>query len=464
MKFHSKPIVEHDEAPLADQGRLDEIITHWQQRNSSFANSSTSDKSDYKANNCYVISVSFPTDAYSERKLAEILGLVKAQGDCALGHEVCRINWVNPKTFLGSGLSKAIAARAFERGADMLVLDAALTPSQTRNLENMVGMPICDREAVILNVFLKHAKTRSARNQVEIAHLEYLRPRIRGLGLNMDQQAGGIMGGRGPGETASELMARRLDARLAELRSSSRRLSKAGICQRKSRSGCKRIALVGYTNAGKTSLMNALTSAGLSARNLLFETLDTTTRALDRRPNGDILLSDTVGFIRALPDRLLASFESTLAEVLESDLLVVVVDASEPEMEPQLHATEDLLVKLKTDSVPRIYLFNKSDKLASPLSDEQCRLLSHGHPSMMLSSFDKTAVESLRSMMINEVTNELHILDLFVPYKGVDVIRKIYATCRVLDLKSDSDGMSFTLEGEAKLLTQLKCESEEARR
>ena len=190
---------------------------------------------------------------------------------------------------------------------------------------------------------------KAAKIQVEIAHLEYLRPRIRGLGLNMDQQAGGVMGNRGAGETASELLARRLDHRLADLRQGLSKLKRQGANQRKQRTACHRIVLVGYTNAGKTSLMNALSAADGSARNMPFETLDTTTRCLTRH-GGDVLLSDTVGFIRNLPKRLFTSFESTLAEIVEASLIAIVIDRSDPDWELHLETTEEMLDKLHAGS------------------------------------------------------------------------------------------------------------------
>lgn len=176
----------------------------------------------------------------------------------------------------------------------MLVLDAELTPSQMRNLEDLAGIPICDREGVILNVFLKHASTRRSRVQVEMAQLEYLRPRIRGVGIDMDQQIGGMVGSRGPGETASELLARKLDGRMAELKKLQLKFRRSEQQQRQQRGDCQRIVLVGYTNAGKTSLMNALTAETLSARDRPFETLDTTSRSLSRHGQ-KVLISDTVG-------------------------------------------------------------------------------------------------------------------------------------------------------------------------
>ena len=274
-------------------------------------------------------------------------------------------------------------------------------------------------------------KSRRARVQVEIAHLEYLRPRIRGIGLNMDQQAGGVMRGRGPGETASELLARQLDGRLADLRSVLARLKQSDGAQRKHREQCARIALVGYTNAGKTSLMNGLTAAGLSARDRPFETLDTTSRCLTRH-GGDIIISDTVGFIRRLPERLFASFESTLAELCEASLLVLVVDVSDPECALHVATTEEQLVRLSADAVPRFYVFNKTDRLAQPVSDAQLAEWSGGHDYMALSSRDDDAVGALRERGAGRGPQRPAGTHGVVPYEATAVSQAIYAQCRVL--------------------------------
>ena len=204
VKLSSKPIVEHAEVPLADDGQWEAIVEHWQARGRPTAASGA------EGNGSYVASVGPGRDPLVRAaQLAEIVSLVRSQGDRVVGQEVHPLTEPNPRTLLGKGAAEEMAARARAHGATMLVLDAELTPSQARNLEDAAGIPVADREAVILNVFLRHARTRRARIQVEVAQLEYLRPRIRGVGLDMDQQTGGMARARGPGETASELIARR---------------------------------------------------------------------------------------------------------------------------------------------------------------------------------------------------------------------------------------------------------------
>ena len=292
MKFSSKLVAEHSEVPLADEGRFKQIVESWQDaRLDTYVDSRGETE---QGNVCYVLclgSEHFTSEHLTREKdtnlngkMAEILGLLATLGEPVVGQQQYYLHQPNPKTLLGSGKLQQVADAAKRAGANMLVVDAKLTPSQTRNIEMQTGFAVCDREAIILNVFLRHAQTKAARIQVEIAQLHYLRPRIRGIGLNMDQQAGGIGASRGAGETASQLLARQLDNRLVQLQKSADKLNRASANQRQARSSCRQAALVGYTNAGKTSLMNALTQAGLSAKNAPFETLDTTTRVLSDQP------------------------------------------------------------------------------------------------------------------------------------------------------------------------------------
>jgi GTP-binding protein HflX len=461
MRFHSKPIAEDAEVPLADDGRLEEMIAHWTRREAP-QRARAED-----GNRCYVLSVQRRegerTRELAPGRLEEICGLVEAQGDRVAGSTIHALVRPDARTLIGRGVAERVGNDARACGADMLVVDAELSPSQTRNLEDAAALPVCDREAVILNVFARNATTRRARAQVEIAHLEYLRPRIRGIGLNMDQQAGGIMGGRGPGETASELLARRLDGRISELRSRLAQLKRSDAAQRKHRAGAARVVLVGYTNAGKTSLMNALTSAGLSARDRPFETLDTTSRCLTRH-GGDVLLSDTVGFIRKLPERLLASFESTLAEVSEASLLLVVVDASSPEAQQHLATTQSMLQKLGAERGERLIVFNKLDRLGSADAVARCAALSGGERHVALSSRDPVAVAALRATILAAVRARHCVREVFVPYAMQAVSAEIYARCRVLKAVASERGTQFVIEAEQHVVDEIAAVTRSKRR
>jgi GTP-binding protein HflX len=448
-KLSSKPLTEHAEVPLADAGRLEALVASFEARRPKAHPTE-------QQSTCYVASVGPERDPLVRgAQLAEILALVRSQGGRVVGHEICHLSEPHPHSLLGKGLAREVAERARERGATLLVVDAELSPSQVRNLEDAAGIAVCDREAIILNVFLRHARTRRAQVQVEIAQLEYLRPRIRGVGLDMDQQTGGQRAARGPGETASELLARKLDDRLVELKKAQKRADTAARTQRRQRAGCRSLALVGYTNAGKTSLMNALTRAGLSARDVPFETLDTTSRSLTRHGD-DVVLSDTVGFIRRLPRRLLASFESTLAEIVEADLLVIVVDVSDPERETQLQTTLELVEKLGASGTARFYVFNKADRLASAPPAEELARLSSGQPWALLSSSDPAQVSELGKALLDAVRPSSELKRAFVPYTAREALSLIYASCRVLGSAASEAGLELEFQAAASVVSRLR--------
>jgi GTPase len=436
--------------PLADEGRLEELVQSWAERQPTHVVGTDSGSA------CYVVSVGVERDALVRNaQLSEITALVQSQGSRVVGREICYLAEPNPRTLLGKGTARDLAMRARAAGATMLVLDAELSPSQARNLEDAAGIAICDREAVILNVFLRHAKTRRARIQVEIAQLEYLRPRIRGVGLDMDQQTGGMTKARGPGETASELLARKLDRRHLELQKALQKLQTSSRTQRQKRAGCKTMSLIGYTNAGKTSLMNALTTAELSARDVPFETLDTTARCLTRH-GGEVLLSDTVGFIRRLPERLLASFESTLAEIVDASLLVLVLDVSDQERSLHLETTLEQLAKLGAAEIPRFYVFAKADKLEHPADEAELRRLSQGHPWALVSARDAQAVAQLQARLLRTVRLTERTVTTLVPYTAAAALSLIYANCRVQRSVAADEGLWLSFEGPNAVISQIQ--------
>lgn len=441
MKFSSLPVPEHDDVPLADDGLWEDMVETCSARRSGLSTESQEP--------CvYVLSVGPERDpVVRQAQLAEIVSLVKAQGHAVVGQEIYHLTKLRPRTLIGKGTSQEVAQRARDLGATMLVLDAELSPSQMRNLEDEAGITVADREGVILNVFLRHARSRHARIQVEIARLEYLRPRIRGVGIDMDQQMGGVAGSRGPGETASELMARQLDDRLAELRKANAKLRKAGENRRRHRAQeCRQIALVGYTNAGKTSLMNALTDGDFSSADRPFETLDTVSRSLSRH-GGHVVLSDTVGFIRRLPERLIESFESTLAEARDSSLLAIVVDLSDPEWTAHLEITRDLLEKLGAGEIPRFYVFNKVDRLTERPSEDHLETVAGGSPFLLVSSHDPGSVKRLRQALLKTVRGDYQEVSLLVPYGASEVLDTIYSRCQVLASEATPDGLAMRVQG-----------------
>ncbi|MEO1480742.1 MAG: GTPase HflX [Myxococcota bacterium] len=434
MKFHSEPVPEHGDVPLSDDGKLEALLERW-----------TPNPAGDGENRCFVASIGdWASDSSRQAQLAEIRSLVAAQGDRVVGSESFRHRRSNPKTLIGRGVADAIAERARNVDANMVVVDVELSPSQTRNLEEAIAFPICDREAVILNVFLRSARTRKAKIQVEIAHLEFLRPRIRGVGLSMDQQAGGVMGSRGPGETASELFSRKIDGRINELRKSFARLERSGQVQRSGRVDCERVALVGYTNAGKTTLMNALAGESLSARDRPFETLDTTSRMLSGH-GGDVILSDTVGFIRRLPSRLLASFETTLAEASEASLLAIALDASDPEWSMHLETTNEVLERLGLGETPRFYVFNKMDKFYG--RRDAFERMAGSVPHRFVSGTCAEDIVELRAALLSTVRRSELRRNVFVPYTRTDLTAAIYRDTRVLSSECQADGVTYTIAG-----------------
>jgi len=447
MKFHSQPAPEHAEVPPADDGRLEQIISSKRDR---------SDRFPEDANRCYVLSVTTESDPRTRQaQLDEILGLVHAQGDPVCGHEIYGLSRINPRTLIGKGAAREIATRARGCKANLLVIDAELSPSQTRDLEDTAGIPVCDREAVILNVFRRNARTRRARIQVEIARLEYLRPRIRGIGIDMDQQAG-LTGSRGPGESASELLARRLDGRLIELKKALRKPATAAEIQRRRRAAGKRICLVGYTNAGKTSLLNALAGENLSAKHSPFETLDTTSRAIERH-GGDVVLSDTVGFIRRLPDRLLESFASTLSEITEADLLLIVVDRSDCERKMHVETIHGILEKLFATDIPRFYAFNKSDLPSPDAACDDLAELAVGNPFATISTRDPATVLRLKEELTNRVFGDRNEIEVFVPYTDRETLSLIYGKCKILENDATDEGLRLVIRCERKIEQKIKC-------
>jgi GTPase len=326
----------------------------------------------------------------------------------------------------------------------LVAVDHDISPSQLRNLERATGVPVLDRTGVIIEIFHRHARSREARLQVEIARLNYEAPRLRESPKSKEKQAG-----RGAGEAALELDRRKIRDRIAELRRELAAVVREQDVRRKHRSGARRVALVGYTNAGKSSLMRALTSSEVYVEDKLFATLDTTVRALQPEAKPRILISDTVGFIKKLPHDLVASFKSTLDEALEASVMLHVVDASDPSFREQLEVTRDVLREIGAESVPHRLVMNKVDRLAP----EQLAELQTEYPdAWYISAKDAEDVKSVRARIIDFFESRYAEAELSIPYSEQRLVSEMHEQGRVVSEKYDEDGVKVVLRSDPEVL------------
>ncbi|RPJ46554.1 MAG: GTPase HflX, partial [Candidatus Latescibacterota bacterium] len=306
------------------------------------------------------------TTAAVDRSLEELAELARTAGARVVGQFRQRRTRIAGATYIGKGKVEELGRFLAERDGRLVVFDNDLTPAQGRNLEKALRTKVIDRSELILHIFAIHARTEAAKLQVELAQLEYTLPRLRRLWDHLSRLGGGI-GTRGPGETQLEVDRRRVRERIDHLKRSLKRLETSRDEQRKGRRGRPTAALVGYTNAGKSTLLNRVTGASVKVEDELFSTLDTTSRAVEIGRDCRLVLSDTVGFIRKLPHGLVASFRATLAEVREADLLVHVVDASNEDADGQIRTVHEVLEELSAHQKPTILVLNKLDKVRDPL-------------------------------------------------------------------------------------------------
>ncbi|MGP1717609.1 MAG: GTPase HflX [Methylophilus sp.] len=348
---------------------------------------------------------------------------------------------------------------------EAVLVDHEISPAQARNLEIEVGCEVMDRTMVILEIFHRNARSRAARAQVEIARLGYMAPRLREaakLAGPQGRQRSGA-GGRGAGESHTELDRRKIRDRIADLQQEiivmdgERRTQRA---RRQERQTMASVALVGYTNAGKSTLMRALTGSEVLVANKLFATLDTTVRALYPESVPRVLVSDTVGFIKNLPHGLVASFKSTLDEALDASLLLHVIDASDPGFERQLEVTDKVLEEIDADLVPRIRVFNKIDFVGDATAQAECEAaLRLKYPDcIVMSARRPDEVASLRQKIVDFFQQDLVETEIFLPWTAQQLRGKIYATCQVLNERSEDEGAFFTVRGEQNDIDSLRAQ------
>ena len=329
---------------------------------------------------------------------------------------------IDPAHYIGKGKAAELKQLAIEREADMIVFDNDLSPAQMRNLENIIKRRILDRSAVILDIFSRHARTHTAQIQVELAQLNYLLPRLTRYWTHLSRQAGGgairgmgSAGVRGPGETQLEIDRRLIRRQINTLQAKLKKIGKQMETTRKNRSGIFKVALVGYTNAGKSTLMRALSGSDVLVQDQLFATLDSTTRAVDLDSRHKILLTDTVGFIKRLPHHLFASFRATLEEAVEADLLLHVVDLSFPHCESQIDTVNKVLLDLGLEDRPTLTVYNKADQVDPGRAEQTIAAYATHEHAIAVSAAKRLNLDALREKILSYSVAEELTLDLQVP-------------------------------------------------
>ncbi len=417
------------------------------------------------------------TDVEFEASLTELRELAKTLGFEVVHTFIQKRSSFDSTAYLGVGKRQEIrdfvnnefedevqgAASADSRQVDVILVDHEISPSQARHLEVEAGCEVMDRTMVILEIFHRNARSRAARAQVEIARLGYMAPRLREMaklaGPQGRQRSG--VGGRGAGESHTELDRRKVRDRIAELQQEIDAMEverKTQRSRRQERQGLAGVALVGYTNAGKSTLMRALTGSEVLVANKLFATLDTTVRVLHPESVPRVLVSDTVGFIKNLPHGLVASFKSTLDEALDASLLLHVIDASDPGFERQLEVTDEVLKEIGADEVPRIRVFNKIDHVGDAEAQAECEAaLRARYPDCVVMSARRPAeVELLRKTIVAFFQKDLVEAELFLPWSAPQLRGAIYENCQVLEERADEEGAFFTVRGAADVVESLR--------
>ena len=394
-----------------------------------------------------------------EESLAELARLAETDGAEVVLTMTQRLDAPIPKTFIGKGKVEELVSMVRSLNADVVIFDEELTPSQQANLEKLVGEPvkIIDRTALILDIFGVHAKTHEGRLQVQLAQLQYVLPRLRGMWSHLvgEQTRGGIGSRFGQGESQLEVDRRLVRARISTLRRELERLEKRRGVQSKARwdSGVYRVALVGYTNAGKSTLLNQLTGSDVYAKDELFATLDPTTRALDLEEGRKITITDTVGFIQKLPTMLVESFKSTLAEVRAADLVLLVVDASDPHRELEIGAVRAVLEEIGAGEIRCAEVLNKVD-----LVDEaELRSILAAHPDAQpVSALTGQGVRGLLYRIAKEASEGSVSLTVLIPYEKGLLMKMVHERCQVLRERYVQEGLLATVRADARMASTLE--------
>ncbi|MFF1821148.1 GTPase HflX [Kribbella sp. NPDC058245] len=386
----------------------------------------------------------------AENSLAELKLLAETAGSEVLDGVIQRRKKPDPATFIGSGKVADLRDLVAASGADTVIADGELAPAQLRNLEDKLKVKVVDRTALILDIFAQHAKSKEGKAQVELAQLQYMKQRLRGWGGNLSRQAGGRVGaagggigGRGPGETKIETDRRRINTKISKLRRMLKDMksTRSTMRQERRRNLVPSVAIAGYTNAGKSSLLNRITGAGVLVEDALFATLDPTTRRTTTSDGRVYTLTDTVGFVRHLPHDIVEAFRSTLEEVADADLLLHVVDGSHPDPLSQIQAVREVLGEINALDVPEIIVINKADA-ADALA--LAPILAREPRAIVVSARTGEGIDKLRAYLEGALPQPHISLDLLLPYERGDLVSRIHSEGSVEQLEHTGDGTRVT--------------------
>lgn len=398
----------------------------------------------------------------AENSLRELAALAETAGAEVLDGLLQRRAMPDPASYLGKGKAEELKAVVAACQADTVIADTELAPSQRRALEDIVKVKVVDRTAIILDIFAQHAKSREGKAQVELAQLEYLLPRLRGWGESMSRQAGGQVGGgvgigsRGPGETKIELDRRRINTRMAKLRKQIKEMAPARETKRATRSknNTPAVAIAGYTNAGKSSLLNRITKAGVLVENALFATLDPTVRRAETSDGREYTISDTVGFVKNLPHQLVEAFRSTIEEIAFSDLVIHVVDASHPDPAGQIQTVRDVLAEVDASKIQELVVFNKCDLVNQT---QQLALRGMEPGSLLVSAHTGEGISDLLAKIEQLLPKPEILINVLLPYSRGDLVSRIHQEGRNLVVEHNEQGTLI----EARVKPQLASELEQ---
>ena len=373
-----------------------------------------------------------------EKSLDELELLTDTAGSEPVDSELVRRDRIDPATYIGSGKAAELANITNALDIDVVVFDQPLSPAQQRNLQKQFQCDVVDREALILDIFAQHATSKIGSLQVELALLKYNLPRLRGKGTSLSQQGAGI-GTRGPGETKLETDRRRILARISKLERELKETARHRETQRKQRKRTEipQVSIVGYTNAGKSTLLNKLTDADALVEDRLFATLDPTVRRLELPTGKPILLTDTVGFVRRLPHGLVEAFQSTLAEAAQADLLIHLVDGTEPDLAGQIGAVREVLAEINAQEIPELMAFNKTDAMEG----SQIERITNLYPeAIMVSAVNGAGLGELTNVVADRLQADTVTMTLAIPYEHAEIVAAAYRHGEVIEEKHDDSG------------------------